>query len=135
METEYKVCESQISELDEKIQELDMVIGEMQVIERKVETTQKNGKLYLAKVDKALVSEEIDRQNLSGFSIIQAAEVPCLPAGLSRNFILLLGIMAGAMASVGVAFVIEYLQGRYVRPDQAAEDFDLMLPATLSPKG
>ena len=133
--SENTVLKGQIADLDQQIQQLDMVMEQIDVLNRKVGTAQKNYELYLAKVDEAQVSEEMDRQKMSGISIIQAAEIPRQPAGRPKSVIIFVGIIAGAMAAVGFGLVAEYLQGGYVRPDQAAEDLDLAVLATLSPKG
>jgi len=86
-------------------------------------------------LDEAQVSEEMDRQKMSGISVIQAAEVPRQPAGRPKRVIWLVGILAGIMGALGFGLVAEYLQGGYVSPDQAAEDLGLSVLATLSPKG
>jgi uncharacterized protein involved in exopolysaccharide biosynthesis len=96
---------------------------------------EQNYNLYLGKVEEAKVSEEMDQLKMSNMSVIQAAEVPRIPFGRPINIKLLLGGIFAAIVSVGLAFVFEYLQGGYTRPDQAAEDLGLPVLASFSGKG
>ena len=77
----------------------------------------------------------MDKLKMSNIKVIQAAEVPTKPAGRPKHIKLLLGTLFGAMMSVGLAFVFEYFQGVYTRPDQAAEDLGLPVLASFTQKG
>ena len=135
LEASSHVIALQIEDLDKKIQRFDNLNEEMIVLKRQTTADEQNYNLYLGKVEEAKVSEEMDQLKMSNMSVIQAAEVPRVPFGRPINIKLLLGGIFAAIVSVGLAFVFEYLQGGYTRPDQAAEDLGLPVLASFSGKG
>jgi uncharacterized protein involved in exopolysaccharide biosynthesis len=134
LEASNHVIGLQIKDLDEKIQKLDDLNKEMIVLQRQREGDELNYKLYLTKVEEAKVSEEMDQLKMSNISVIQSAEVPRVPAGRPKTTTFLILTLLGAIMSVGVGFLFEYLQGVYTRPDQAAEDLGLPVLASFSQK-
>jgi uncharacterized protein involved in exopolysaccharide biosynthesis len=134
LEASNHVIGLQIKDLDEKIQKLDDLNKEIIVLQRQREGDELNYKLYLTKVEEAKVSEEMDQLKMSNISVIQSAEVPRKPAGRPKNTTFLILTLLGAIMSVGVGFLFEYLQGVYTRPDQAAEDLGLPVLASFSQK-
>lgn len=130
-----KVITGQIQKLDTNIQRLDTLREELVGFERAKANAEEYYKLYVKKVEEAKVSEEMDKLKMSNIKVIQAAEVPTNPAGRPKHIKLLLGTLFGAIMSVGLAFVFEYFQGGYTRPDQAAEDLGLPILASFGQKG
>jgi uncharacterized protein involved in exopolysaccharide biosynthesis len=124
----------QIEDLNKKIQRLDELNEEIIVLERQRAADEQNYQLYLKKVEEAKVSEEMDRLKMSNISVIQAADVPPVPAGRPKHITLLLGAIFGAIMSVGLALLLEFFAGGYTRPDQAAEDLGLPVLASFSQK-
>ena len=124
----------QIEDLDKKIQRLDELNKEMIVLERKRATDEQNYNSYLGRVEEARVTEEMDRLKLANISVIQSAEVPRRPAGRSPKILLLLGAVLGVLAGTGFGLLLEYFEGAYTRPDQAATDLGLPLLASFSQK-
>lgn len=124
----------QIEDLDKKIQRLDELNKEMIVLERQRAADEQNYNLYLTRVEDANVSEEMDRLKMANISVIQRAEVPVVPAGRSPTLLVTLGAIFGIVAGVGFGLLLEYFQGTYTRPEQAANDLNLPLLATFSQK-
>jgi uncharacterized protein involved in exopolysaccharide biosynthesis len=124
----------QIDDLDKKIQRLDELNEEIIVLERQRAADEQNYQLYLKKTEEAKVSEEMDRLIMSNISVIQAADVPPIPAGRPKHITLLLGAIFGAIMSVGLALLLEFFAGGYTRPDQAAEDLGLPVLASFGQK-
>jgi len=135
LEARNHVIALQIEDLDKEIQKLDDLNKELVVLQRQRTADEQNYMLYLNKVEEAKVSEEMDQLKMSNISVIQAADVPGIPAGRPRNIKLLLGAIFAGIMSVGLGLVFEYLQGCYTRPDQAAEDLGLPILASFSEKG
>ncbi|WP_454065114.1 GumC family protein [Candidatus Nitrospira salsa] len=130
-----EVIARQISDLDKKIQRLDSLQEELIGLDRKRATAEENYKLYLKKVEEAKVSDEMNQLKMSNISVIQAADTPRRPSGRPKSRQLLFGFIFSTIMSLGMAFVIEYLQGGYARPDQAAEDLGLPILASFNQKG
>ena len=135
LEESNHVIALQIETLDEEIQKLDDLNKDLIVLQRQRAADEQNYTLYLNKVEEAKVSEEMDQLKMSNISVIQAAETPRKPAGRPRSIKLLLGAIVAGIMSVGLGFVLEYFQGAYTRPDQAAEDLGLPVLASFSQKG
>ncbi len=129
------VIVGQIQDLDQKIQRLDSLGEELIGLVRMRATAEENYRLYVKKVEEAKVSEEMDQLKMSNISVIQSPVVPGLPAGRPKNTKLLFGAIFAAIMSIGLAFIFEYLQGGYTRPDQASEDLGLPILASFGQKG
>lgn len=134
LEESSRVITLQIQDLDEHIQRLDELNQELIVLERQRAADEQNYKLYLNRVEEAKVSEEMDRLKMANISVIQHAEVPTYPAGRSPLLLLLIGVVFGAGLGGGSALFLEFSQGGYTRPDQAASDLNLPLLASFSEK-
>ncbi|MDH3772230.1 MAG: hypothetical protein OET79_14750 [Nitrospirota bacterium] len=124
----------QIEDLDKKIQRLDDLNKELIVLERQRVADEKNYNLYLTRVEEAKVSEEMDRLKMANISVIQLAEIPKIPSGRSPKLLLILGAIFGVLAGTGFGLLLEYFQGGFTRPDQAAEDLGLPVLASFSQK-
>jgi uncharacterized protein involved in exopolysaccharide biosynthesis len=124
----------QIKDLDKQIERLDILNEELIGLERQRAADEQNYQLYLAKVEEAKVSEEMDRLKMSNISVVQPATIPVLPAGRPRILKLIIGAIFGIVMGVGIGFIIEYLEGIYTRPDQAGEDLGLPVLASFSQK-
>ena len=135
LEASNHVIALQIEDLDKEVQMLEDLSKELSVLLRQRVVNEQNYGLYLKKVEEAKVSEEMDQLKMSNIKVIQAADVPRVPAGRPRKTKLLLGTIFAAIMSVGLGFVLEYFQGGYTRPDQAAEDLGLPILASFSQKG
>ncbi|MDH3770993.1 MAG: hypothetical protein OET79_08420, partial [Nitrospirota bacterium] len=132
LEASSHVIALQIKELDKKIQRLDELNEELVILQRQRTGDEQNYQLYRNKVEEAKVSEEMDQLKMSNISVIQSADVPRIPAGRPKHIKLLVGAIFGAIMSVGLGLVFEYIQGGYTRPDQAAEDLGLPVLASFS---
>jgi polysaccharide biosynthesis protein PslE len=129
-----QVIALQIEDLDQKIQRLDELNKELIVLERQRAADEQNYNLYLTRVEEANVSEEMDRLKMANISVIQRAEVPGGPAGRSPILLVTLGAVLGIFAGAGFGLLLEYFQGSYTRPEQAANDLNLPLLATFGQK-
>jgi polysaccharide biosynthesis protein PslE len=129
-----QVIALQIQDLDKKIQRLDDLNKELIVLERQRDADEQNYKLYLNRVEEANVSEEMDRLKMSNISVIQHAEIPWEPAGRSPALLITLGTIFGIMVGTGLGLLLEYFEGAYTRPDQAANDLNLPLLGSFSQK-
>jgi uncharacterized protein involved in exopolysaccharide biosynthesis len=134
LEARGHVIALQIEDLDKKIQRLDELNKELIVLKRQREADEQNYNSYINRVEEAKVSEEMDRLKMANISVIQRAEVPKKPAGRSPKLLLVLGAILGVLAGTGFGLLLEYFQGAYTRPDQAAEDLGLPVLASFSQK-
>ncbi|MGD9851744.1 MAG: GumC family protein [Nitrospirales bacterium] len=134
LEASSKAISLQIEELDRKLQRLDELNKELLILSRQKEAAGQNYNLYLHKVEEAKVSEEMDRLKMSNISVIQHAERPTGKAGRSPNLLLMVGAIMGVLGGIGLGLILEFFEGAYTRPEQAASDLNLPLLASFSQK-
>ena len=130
-----KVLKRQIQDLDTKLARHGELGKELADLEHDVELDQQNYEMYLNKVEEARISEEMDRLNMANISVIQSAIIPAEPIRPKKALNIVLGIFLGAAAGIALAFISEYLEGGYTRPEQAARDLGLPVLASISHKG
>ncbi len=134
LETQAKEIKRQIDQLDATLVELDSLKKEHETLQRAVDSDQNNYSIYLAKVEEARVSQEMDQLKMANISIIQLAAIPVKPVKPKKALNILIGIILGALAGFSLAFVFEYFQGGYTRSEQAAQDLEMPILVSISHK-
>ncbi len=97
----------QIAQLDLQIPTLDMTEMAIENLKRDVAVNDRNYRNFLEKVEDARILEDLDRQKSANISVIQAATVPVEAVRPRKLLNVMLGLLLGAFASLGVAFVTE----------------------------
>ena len=120
--------------LDEKLAKLDKLEKELATLQLRVDSDQQNYTMYLAKVEEARVSEEMDQLKMANISIVQPPTVPEKPVKPRKALNLFLSILVGGISGLLVAFFSEYKQAGYSRPEYAAQDLGLPILASISVK-
>ena len=80
----------------------------------------------MSKLEEAKSQSELDRMKETSIRVVQPADVPMKPLGLSRKVRVLLGMFLGLMAGIGMAIFSEVRQ-RYLANAYAIEQ-RLQLP-------
>ena len=68
-----------------------------------------NYKLYLAKFEESRISDAMDSEKITSVSLIEPARPPLFPENDSGMRNLLLAVLLGAFAALGIAFFMHYL--------------------------
>ncbi len=87
-------------------------------LNRLKKTAEENYMLYLRKQEEARISDALDRKRIVNAAIAEAATVPAFPSGPSKLLYLILGIITAAVASIGLAFVADYIDPSFRTPDE-----------------
>lgn len=103
---------NQIDSLNSQLKEIDTKQNEVRELERNVAVATKNHNAYLDKLEEAKSQDALDRMKSSSIRIVQSAEVPIKPLGLSLKIRLVLGMFFGMLAGLCVAFISELYQRR-----------------------
>ena len=125
LETQIRSVTQQIHELNEKLSRLDSHAKELDTLQLQVDSAEKNYTIYLSKVEDARVAEEMDQLKMANITVIQPAVVPAEPVRPKKALYILIAIVLGSVAGVSLAFVSEYFQGGYTRPEQASRALGL----------
>ncbi len=76
---------------------------------REAKTAEENYLLYLRKQEEARISDELDRKRIVNVAIAEAATVPALPSRPRWDLNLILGLILAVRASLGLAFMVDYM--------------------------
>jgi uncharacterized protein involved in exopolysaccharide biosynthesis len=97
----------QIAQLDQQIPALDMTEMTLENLKRDVAVSDRNYRTYLEKVEDARILEDLNRQKSANISVIQEPTVPVDPVRPRKLLNILLSLILGAIAALGIAFVSE----------------------------
>ena len=78
--------------------------------------------MFLAKVEEARVSEQMDQLKMANISIVQPPTVPEKPVKPRKALNLFLSILVGGITGLLLAFVSEYKETGYSRAEYASQD-------------
>ena len=134
LKTKAGVTLAQIEKLDRKIVQLNELEKQFDSLQREVDKDKENLKMYMRKAEMAHISAEMDKRQMANVSVIQAAPVPIEPIKPRRLPILCVGMALGLLGGIAWAFVAEFFQGGYTRPEQASLEQGIPVLASISYK-
>ncbi len=119
--------EKQASDLDQQ-----EVIQEGLLRDKNAEEA--NYLLYMRKQEEARISDALDESRIINVAVIEPVTVPMVPAR-SRPLVLLFGLVAAIVVSLGIAVVAEYLDPSLRTSEDIKEFLDLPVLASVSDAG
>jgi polysaccharide biosynthesis protein PslE len=123
--------EQQTLELDKELRSLDLRDKELQQIEREIKNNRQNYETYLARSEEARISGEMDQQKMVNISIIESATVPIRPALPKKTLNIILAMVFGTAAGLGLAFLVEYLRSGFLTPESAGRSLGVRVLGTV----
>ncbi len=120
----------QIAEIDARIREINLREREWQNLKRDFAINEANYQTYVKKLEEARISDEMDSQKMANISVLETATVPTKPVKPDVGKNIMLGMLFGAVAGFGLAFVSEYSAQGISSPEFARRR--LGLPVLLS---
>lgn len=132
--TQAETMEKHLKQLDQKLASLDRLEKELDTLQLKAESDEENYKMYLAKVEEARVSEEMDRLKMANISVIQPATIPSKPVKPQKTLNLALSVVLGGLFAFLLAFFSEFIQGGFTRPEQASRELGLPILVSVGYK-
>ncbi len=85
---------------------------------RSAKTAEENYLLYLRKQEEARISDELDRKRIVNVAIAEAATVPAFPSRPRWDLNLILGLALAVLVSLGLAFIVDYMDPSFRTPDE-----------------
>jgi uncharacterized protein involved in exopolysaccharide biosynthesis len=123
--------ETQAVQLDKDLRNLDLRDKELQQIERDIKNTRQNYETYLGRSEEARISGEMDQQKMVNISVIESASVPTRPVLPRKTLNILLAMVFGAAAGLGLAFLVEYLRSGFLTPESAGRSLGVRVLGTV----
>jgi uncharacterized protein involved in exopolysaccharide biosynthesis len=124
----------QIAQLNLQIPTLDMTEMALENLKRDVAVSDRNYRTYLEKVEDARILEDLNRQKSANISVIQQAAVPVEPVSPRKLLNIALGLILGALAGLGIAFVTEFSAQGLSTPGSVERVLGLPVLTTISLK-
>ncbi len=127
----HSTIQQQMTELDDELRALDLRDKELQQIEREIKNNRQNYETYLERAEEARISGEMDQLKMVNVSVIESASVPSRPVLPRKTLNLMLAMMFGAAAGLGVAFLVEYLRSGFLTPESAGRSLGVRVLGTV----
>jgi polysaccharide biosynthesis transport protein len=131
----FEVLQKNMEEKKQLALELNERATQYTIMSREVET---NKAIYQSLLERAKEIESMAGISPSNIQVVDTASLPIFPAKPNVRRNMLLAIVVGLMAGLGVAFLIEYFSDTITNPDQIMERFQIpilgVLPLEMSPK-
>lgn len=101
---------------------------------RTVKATEESYLLYRRKEEEARISDALDRRKILNVVIAEPATAPLLPSN-HRSSTVLIGLLLATLASLGLAFTVEYLNPTFRTPDEVMSFLSIPVLAALPRNG
>jgi uncharacterized protein involved in exopolysaccharide biosynthesis len=123
--------EQQTMQIDQELRSLDLRDKELQQIERDIKQARMNYETYQARAEEARISEQMDQQKMVNISVIESARMPSRPVLPKKTLNLILAMVFGAAAGIGLAFLVEYLRSGFLTPESAGRSLGVRVLGTV----
>jgi len=122
--------ESIITMYKQKATELEQKGIQEQDLQRVIKTDEENYLLYQHKREEARMSDMLDQTHILNVAIAEAPAVPVLPTG-SRMIFVVLGLVLGAVMSVGLALALDYFDPSFRTPSEVLSELNIPVLAAV----
>jgi polysaccharide biosynthesis protein PslE len=111
-----------------KISSAEMRLKEL---ERQAKINEDNYQLYLKKLEETRISNAMDSQKLANISVVEPALPPIKPIKPKILLNIILSILLGVFASIGMAFSLEYFSHTFNKPEDVEQQVSLKVLAAI----
>jgi uncharacterized protein involved in exopolysaccharide biosynthesis len=101
-----------------------------QDLQRVIKTDEENYLLYQHKREEARMSDMLDQTHILNVAVAEAPAVPVLPTG-SRMVFVVLGLVLGAVMSVGLALALDYFDPSFRTPSEVLSELNIPVLAAV----
>jgi uncharacterized protein involved in exopolysaccharide biosynthesis len=98
---------------------------------RTAKANEENYLLYHRKREEARIADALDQRKIINAAVAEAPVAPLVPASLPTGVKLLLAVVIAILASMGLGFLMEYLDPSFRTPEEVKEYLEIPLLATL----
>ncbi len=126
------VLKQQLASLVGKIRSLDSSEKDIQQLKREQAINEKNYQTYTEKAEEARITDDMNRLKMANISVIQKASVPAEPVRPKRVPIIMLGLLAGIAAGLGLALWSESASQSFSTPEKVEKRLGLPVLAVIA---
>lgn len=114
-----------------ELEELNQAESGFESLRQQVELSRKNYQLYQTRFQESRISNAMDNDKISNVSVIEPASPPLKPISPKVFLNIVLSVLAGGIAALGLASWLEYMDNR-IETDEDVELFLGALPVLAS---
>jgi uncharacterized protein involved in exopolysaccharide biosynthesis len=122
---------AQLADYQYKLQTFSQLESEFNILQQEVEFKRQNYQLYLTKLEESRISDAMDKEKITGVSMIEPARPPVTPASPNKRLNLAVAAFLGSFGGLGLAFFLEYLTGSQSREETLVPDSPLPALAAM----
>jgi uncharacterized protein involved in exopolysaccharide biosynthesis len=100
-------------------------------VQREVGIQEANYKKYFDKLEQARIDHALEMVKISNISVVQPATYPIKPVRPKRLLNIALGLFLGIFGGIGLAFICEYMDHSFRKPEDIKQKLDLPTLATI----
>jgi uncharacterized protein involved in exopolysaccharide biosynthesis len=123
--------ENLLSRYQDELNKVNSVEMRVTELERQVKINEDNYQLYLKKMEEARISNAMDTQKIANISVVEPALAPIKPIKPKKLLNIILSILLGIFASIGMAFSLEYFSHTLNRPEEVEQQASLKVLAAI----
>jgi len=112
-----QTLEQRLAEAQKALDALTTVEADIRRLERQRTIQEENYRTYYDNLQQAKIDKESESRNITNISVIQSATYNPKPVRPRKKLNLVLGLLFGLLGGLGTAFITEYLDHTFSRPE------------------
>jgi len=120
-----------LAEYQEELSGINAVELRLKELEREVKLNEENYQLYIKNMEEARISDAMDSQKIANISVIDPAQPPIKPVKPKKLLNIILSLILGIFAALGVAFSSEYLSHTFNNSAEVKSKLGVNVLATI----
>ncbi|MDY0042378.1 MAG: GNVR domain-containing protein, partial [Desulforhabdus sp.] len=126
-----ETLQDQLADSQVELKNINEAEIQLAQLQRDVETQQVNYRKYSESLEQARIDQALEMEKISNISVVQFASFPVQPIRPRIMLNLVLGFFLGIFGGFGLAFLTEYLDRSFAKPEDIEEKLGLPVIASL----
>jgi uncharacterized protein involved in exopolysaccharide biosynthesis len=120
-----------LEEYQQELNRINTIEMRLKELARDVKLNEENYQLYIKNMEEARISDAMDSQKIANISVIEPAQPPIKPVKPKKLLNILLSLILGSFAALGVAFSSEYLSHTFNNSAEVKSKLGVQVLATI----
>ncbi len=123
--------ERHLADYQQELIRINSVELKLKELERQVTLYEENYQLYVKHMEEARISDAMDNQKIANISVVEPALPPIKPVKPKKMLNVILSIILGSVAGLGVAFSSEYFSHSFNNSEDVKQHLGLKVLASI----